>query len=258
MSQKLNTVLALVASMPIVIPVTWAAVSLASDLDVDADMVSDMEAPEAPPVELRPVNVPLQDALYRSGLNPEALAASGVTSAQVEAMCNALRTDLVEVQPILATADAGVAQGRSDVGRLKRLIRSGKATEDELAQLAHAKSACEAAMAEQTNCMNHFHAAACAVLTDTQRATLRRIRRNSKWKVPTPYMVLERTPEQWMQLEEYLDVERIETRWGHEVPAEVVAVLSEARADAAFATANAAHETNLSAVETAADSSIRD
>ena len=258
MSQKLNTILAVVASLPIVIPVAWATVSLTSDSDIDADMTSDMETSEAPPLEQRPVNVPLQDALYRSGLNPEALAAAGVTTAQVEAMCNALRADLVEVQPILSAADAGVAEGRTNVGRLKRLIRSGKATADEVSQLEQAKASCEAALAEQGNCMNHFHAAACAVLTEAQRETLSRIRRNSKWKVPTPYMVLDRTPEQWMQLEEYLDVERIETRWGHEVPAEVVSVLAEARADAAFAAASAAHETNLAAVETAADSSIRD
>jgi len=177
---------------------------------------------------------------------------------QVAAMCGALRTDLVEVQPILEGADAGVAAGRTNVGRLSRLVRSGKATPEDVTGLADCKRACEAALAERDNCMNHFHAAACAVLSEAQRRTLTNIRANSKWKVPTPYLVVNRTPEEWMELEEFLDIERIEARWELDVPEEVATVLAAARADAAYATANTAFDTNLAALKVAADSSIRD
>jgi len=40
--------------------------------------------------------------------------------------------------------------------------------------------------------MDHFHAAACAVLLEAQRTTLENIRQNSKWKVPAPYLVVNR------------------------------------------------------------------
>ncbi len=241
-------------------PLAWVTLASSPDADLAIPPGGEAESGEASgePSELGPINVALQDALYRSGLNPEALAAAGVTPGQVAAICDALRADLVEAQPILAAADAGVAEGRASVGRLSRLVRSGKATAAEVAELATCKTACDAALAQRQTCMGNFHAAACAVLPEAQRTALMNIQSNSQWKVPVPYQVVNRTPEQWMQLEEFLDIERIETRWGHEVPSEVTTVLAAARADAAYAAANAAYDTNLAALKIAANSSIRD
>lgn len=255
MSQKLKTSIGLFSLLALAVPITWATVAGSTDPDVDAALIGELEMPEA---ELGPVNVNLQDALYRCGLNPEALAAAGVTASQVGSMCDALRADIVMVQPILDAADSGVADGRRNVGRLNRIVRSGKGTTEDVAELSQCKSACDAALAERENCMNHFHAAACEVLSEAQRNTLVNIRANSEWKAPTPYLAVNRTPEQWMQLEEYLDVERIETRWGHDIPEEVATVLAAARADADYAAANTAYETNLAALKVAADASIRD
>jgi len=262
MSRKLTTSLGLFALLALAVPITWAAVSGGTggtdpNVGTDPALVNESEMPEAQP-ELGPINVPLQDALYRSGLNPRTLAAAGVTPAQVAAMCTALRAGLAEVQPILDAADAGVSGGRRSVGRLSRLVRSGKATAEQVQELASCKAACQAAIAERKTCMNSFRTTALAGLSEAQRNALRNIRRNSEWKVPVPYRVVNRTPEQWMELEEFLDVERIETRWGHDVPAEVVTVLAEARSNQRFAAAKTALETNLAAVKAAANASIRD
>ena len=225
MSQKLKTSLGLFSLLPIVVPLAWVSVSLASNSDLDVDAAVNVDADYSePPVELGPINVHLQDALYRAGLDPEALAAAGITPSQVGAMCEALREDIVMVQPILDGADAGVASARTDVGRLGRLVRSGKGSPEDVASLAQRKTDCDAALAERENCMNHFHEAACAGLTEAQRTALRNIRKNRKWKAPVPYLVVNRSPEEWMALEENLDIERIETRWGLEVPEETVSV----------------------------------
>ena len=245
----------------LLLPVAWAATEGEGEEGNEGESPTFVAVPEllpeASPV-LAPIDVPLQDAVYRSGLNPEALAAAGVTSSQLEALCQAVHDDLVTVQPILDAADSGAAQGRTDVGRLSRLVRSGRGQAEDVSSLAQAKADCEAAMAEQKACLDHFHASATEGLTEAQRTALVNIRANKEWKAPAYFKVVTRTPEEWMTLEEYLDIERIEARWGHELDAGVAQFLADARADADVAAAKAAYETNLASLKTALDLAIRD
>lgn len=245
----------------LVFPIAW---SIGGE---ETEEENEVEAPEAPeqlgqslgaPVLAGEIDVPLQDAIYRSGLTPEALAAARVTAGQLETMCQAVKNDLDSVQPILDGADSGVAQGRTDVGRLKRLVRSGKGTDSDVAALAQAKTACEAAMAEQKNCMNHFFATACAVLNESQRNSLVNIRRNKPWKAPEYYKTVVRTDLEWSLLEEYLDIERIEPKYGLEPEPEVIEFLSNVRQDPAYAAAKTAYETNLASIKNALNVAIRD
>lgn len=263
MLKMLNHPVGLFVVPVVVAPLIWVTATAASEGegegegDVNAVALTPVDAPEAP-VELGPINVPLQDAMYRCGLDPEALAAAGVTAAQVPAVVLAVGDRLDAVQTDLETADSAVAQGRTDVGNLRRLVRSGQGSAEDVTALATAKASLEAALADRDECLDDYHAAGCGAMTQAQSTAAVAIRANRKWKVPTPYLVDDRTPEDWLTLQDFLDVERIETNWGHAIPSEVQTFLSAVRSDTDYALARVAYDANLQAIEVAHDLAIRD
>ena len=173
-------------------------------------------------------------------------------------MCAALRDELLEVQPVLEAADAGVAQSRREVDRLKRVIRKGHGTPENLAALAAAESALRAALAQRDQCLDAYHTSACSVLTEGQRTALGNIRGNRGRKAPMAYLVVNRTAEEWETLEEYLDIERIETHRGHPIPASVVSTLANARSNSQYAAAQAAFDADLAGLKATVNVAIRD
>ncbi len=82
-----------------------------------------------------------------------------------------------------------------------------------------------------------------------QRETLTAIRANAHWKLPTEFLVVERTEAEWVELRAALANERIAAR-NEEAPNEQrQALLGTARANPAVAAAKTALDANLATVK---------
>ena len=194
----------------------------------------------------------------RSGISPEAIAASGIASSAIVGMID----DLTQSDPAqngeLADADAAYASAKSTHDSLQRIVKSGQATDQQVADLQQAKTDLAAAASARDAVLDALFDAATTDVTAAQKATLGTIRGNRRWKLATELLVIDRTDEVWIELRDLLQHERTCQKLGWDVDSACAARLATLRAQSNVATAKTNLDTHLAAVRTAWEAAVSD
>lgn len=196
----------------------------------------------------------LRVALIRAGLAPQTLAAAGLTPVQVGTAVAALHQANVALPVSLRDLDHAVGEARNARDQAERLIQSGRADAQQIAAFPALEQALASASAARETAVQSLFAAATASLSATQRATLIAIRTNAHWKLPTEFLVVERSEVEWVALRNALANERIATRNGDTPNPQCQVLLGHARSDASVAAAKTGLDTNLAALQQTWDS----
>ena len=163
---------------------------------------ADPEGAEPPPV----ANTPVAAICIRAGLDADAICATGATSTAAADAVSAVESWLSQNPGALEAADAAYADARSEEGRLRRLVRSGKATAQEVADYQTAEATLATEKADRAAVIDAIFAAGAAELTAGQSAVLATIRANRHWRLDVKrpntrdqiaYYATDRTQEEW-------------------------------------------------------------
>ncbi len=202
-------------------------------------------------------NPELGGTLLRVGLSPEALAAAGFTATDARALVGRARSVLVEDIAGLRAADDARATCRRRVDGLERLVRSGLGSNQDLQDLAAARTALASA---QTALAAALESARTYALGDgaspAGAAVLDRIRANGRWRFPTKYLCRSATEAEWVRLRDALSIRRQAQSEGGEVPAPTRQLLAAWDADAAVSAAAANLSARQAEVKTAWDAAV--
>jgi len=202
--------------------------------------------PTGPTTELR-------TALLRSGLGAEALAASGASAQETSAVVAAFASAMASQPGALKQADAQYAAARVTKDELERKVRSGLATQQEVADLASAKSALTSAEAARKHLLDGWFEDATANLGTAKVATLNAIQANGGWELPVEFLVKQRDQQEWVAIKKALANERIAPKYGDPPDPTQQASLATWRSDASVAAAKTASASGLASVQDAWD-----
>jgi hypothetical protein len=194
-------------------------------------------------------SVSLGVVMHRTALTPEALAAAGLGEAGTMSVGGAAQLANTGLVTSLRELDHAVGQARNARDAAERKIQSGKASPEEIAAFPGLEQAFATASAARDTAVNGLFAAATEGLNSTQRATLTAIRANAHWKLPTEFLVVERTEAEWVELRAALANERIAARNEEAPNQQCQALLGTARANSAVAAAKTALDANLATVK---------
>ncbi len=198
----------------------------------------------------------LSDTLMRAGLGPDALAASGVAASEVAGVVTDVQDYIDGNSTALSDADSVYLAAQQSVESLKKLVRSGKATAQDVADLATAQSLLDAAGANREAALDDLFDAGVDGLTVAQNTALANVRANDHWGLPIEFLVKNRTDQGWLDLSEALTNERVSAEEGISASPACVTLLLSERSDSAVAAAKTAYDTNRSAVQTSWDSAV--
>ena len=195
--------------------------------------------------------------LLRAGLGAEALAAAGVTSGEVAGTVADVEASDAALNGDLATADGALASAKATAAALRKVVKSGSATEQEKADYLSAKAAVLSAEAAVDAVLEELFDSGTADLSAAEKATLATLQANvHRRKFAIELRVVSRTAEQWLDLGHALDHEKVCIEDGEEVHADVASLLATARSAAAVAQAKANLDANLASVQAAWDAAV--
>lgn len=179
----------------------------------------------------------LAAALGRLGLDPDTLAASGLSANQTTLLVNAAKEYLATGIDDLRTADAAVASAQHDVRRLLDLVQSGRASSQQKDELATARTSLVSARTSQQTALDGTFTAATDGLSNDTRALITTIRSNRGREVPTQYLATNRTDAQWVCLRDSLAHCRVAAARGEDADGGCSSVVSAANAESGTAIA---------------------
>lgn len=188
--------------------------------------------------------------LIRSGLDAAALAAAGVPANSVSSVLQAVATSINNDSSRLSNADNAYATARRDVDRLRALIESGKANQEDISAYQTASTSFATATTARQAALDAYFTAGAAVVTAGQRATLTTLRANRAYELPIEFLVVERSQQEWVNLRDALANERVEPEIGEEPDPGDQAALATWRAVNAVSAAKSSTDANLSAITT--------
>lgn len=139
--------------------------------------------------------------LTRLGCEPEALAAAGLTAADIAPLVESVRSALTQDPERLIRADASVATMRRLVEAAHKRPESDPARS---AQLADAQSDLVQSIAARDLALSTLRDAAFAQVSPDVTARHARIVRNRAWNLPTRYLVKDRAEAEWVALRDAL------------------------------------------------------
>lgn len=197
-------------------------------------------------------------ALRQVGLDPDALAAAGLTAQQTTALVAAARAHLDEHYTTLRQAQLDHAQARNEHDRLKRLVRAGRATTQQKEQLDQAAAGLAQAAAQLEQARQALAQAATAHLGSAPNDTLATIHAHNRWSHPVQYRAAERTEPDWVALRDALAHARIADKRQRDPEPEVLQIIAQADANPDVAAARANLENNLTTVTNAWNTAIYD
>lgn len=197
--------------------------------------------------------VSLVRALTSAGLEPKALAASGVSSQQATALVDAGAAALTDQGIDVGRSVDAVLAATNDVDRLESQVRSTSGTREQrealVASLNAARTTLTNAQSARDTAIASFIAAATAGLNEQQKASLATIRANHDREVPVQYKTVNHTDSEWVRLREAFSASRIASQRGEQPSASVAEVMSQADANVSTAASNVSK--NLASVNTA-------
>jgi hypothetical protein len=195
-------------------------------------------------------------ALYRVGLDPEALTAAGVSPGAAHALIGDVVEHLIVNQSVIELADNAWAQSREQCARLKRKIQSGRATDEQLSAYQTAKLQFAQAKTQRQGVLGALFNIASSGLNNTKRSTLATIQANRHWELPVEFLVVDRTEAQWVRLRNCLANERVAAKLGEDPDPDSQATLAQLRSNPLVAAAKANVDANLAVVTTAWEQAV--
>jgi hypothetical protein len=204
------------------------------------------------PVAAQAPSIPtdFRTTLIRAGLDSTALAAAGVSTNSVSSVLQAVSTTINNDPSRLSNSDTAYATARRDVDRLKALIESGKASQEDVSSYQSASASLATATAARQAALDAYFTAGGGVLSEGQRTTLTAIRANRTYELPIEFLVVNRSQQEWVDLRDALANERIEPEVGEEPDPGDQAALATWRAVNAVASAKSSTESNLASITT--------
>lgn len=193
----------------------------------------------------------LELALRRAELEPEAVAAAGVSSGAAGGVVTEALSQLVATPGVLDAAAAALAEARQLRDQLERVIQAGHATPEQLSAYPLAVSEVTQFQSQLQTAIGNLSDQATAALSTTQRATLATIRSNRRWDLPTEFLVINRPEAQWVELRNCLANERIAAALGEDPDPQAQAALAAFRSNPLVAAAKANLDANLAVVTAA-------
>jgi hypothetical protein len=175
-------------------------------------------------------------------LTPEALAAAGVSNLQCDGIFDAASAYCIQSDRIgqfqLANRNLNAAKAWA--------VRSPRSTRDDgeppTVTVAQAKDA----LADLKQTTFQFVTSG---LNPAQVQLLAKIRANSHWGIPAPYLTVDRTNRQWMALRGALSDKRRAAETGEELSPQTAQVVADAEADPTVATAKASSDSSLNTLK---------
>ena len=198
----------------------------------------------------------LSDTMMRAGLDAEALAASGVVASEIAGIVEDVQDHLDASASALSTADLNYLSAKSEVGRLTRIVRSGKASAQDIADLATEKQNEANAISARNSALDAIFDAGCNSLSADETTALSTIKGNRHWGTDIEFMIKNRTDQEWLALIEALTDERVSLE--EEIAANVTcaALLLSERSDTSVSAAKVSCDTNASAVQASWTSAV--
>lgn len=222
----------------------------------------------APLLSLRPAWVgveqfeapSLESMLRRVSLDPAALTAAGVTSQQeVSALVGRVRSHLTEHGVSFALAKAAWLEARGECISLERVVRRGRATAQDLTNLASARTERDSCASAFDTAEDGFFDAGVDGLGGEvvgRLAAIRAHRATEFRELPVQHLVESRTDATLLALREALAEERICAKWNENVSGGTATLLSNERGRTAVAEARSRLDGSLSTVESYWSSAI--
>lgn len=189
--------------------------------------------------------------LLRIGIDQEVLAAAGLNGAAVQSALAAEEADLEAAVVTLASHDAAVADARRETDALRRKVKSGLATDEEVSQLATAKATLETATAAREAFLDGVCVGLCGEVSDGATTTINTVLSTPDWvkKLPVEYRNAERTDAEWLAIRDALASKKTHEQMGFEVPEEATSYLATLSADGNVSTTKTTCETNIASVQ---------
>ena len=195
----------------------------------------------------------VESALFRVGLDADALTAAGVTNAnQVTGVVNAVRNQLVTSMTTVSAIESISGTARQAVDALEHRVQSGTGNEQDVTALAEARATLNTVSGQKELFLNGLFNAGVFLLSGEQQSALSTSRANrANWTMPTEYLTTNRSEPAWVALRAALASERIALQRGEELHPTVVAHLAEVRGEASVASAITNLASHLSATRQA-------
>jgi hypothetical protein len=187
----------------------------------------------------------------RLGVEPEALAAGGVSSTRVAGLFSRARDHLGEHEGIIGSADEELGAASAALTALEDKVRAGQSAPQDLAALAAARARVQTARTSRDALLASASAAVSTDLTEPQVATIQAVAGNRAWNLPVKYLVLNRSEAQWVSLRDALASQRINAARGREIEPAASLIVAQADAEPAVAAAASQMQSNGAAVGTA-------
>jgi hypothetical protein len=131
-----------------------------------------------------PATTEFAGVLLRVGLGAEALAAAGVSAEQTAALGSAVENAYSDAT--LANHDAAFIAAKQTHDRLRRLVTSGKGTQEDVASLRAAETTLASATSARDGYLASLRTAGLATIPGEKAAVVTRINANGSWKPATP------------------------------------------------------------------------
>jgi hypothetical protein len=194
----------------------------------------------------------LVTALYRVGMQPENLAAGGVSANDTTTVVGNVKTWLGQNSTALADADTRMFNAVTNRDKLVRKVVSGLASQDEVAQCQTAKTEFTNATSNRQSVLDACFAAGAASLTSDQATLLSKMRVNQPtWELPLELCVVDRAEADWVHIGDALSNERVSAKEGVDPDPDEQSYLSNVRADTTVSTAKSNLDAHLGDVRTA-------
>jgi hypothetical protein len=203
-----------------------------------------------------PTSAELALALHRVGLDPEALTAAGVSPSAVDTVVGDAVEHLMVNLPLIEVADDAWAQSRQQCDQLKRVIQSGRATQEQIDAYPGARSQLALTKAQRQSALDDLFSAATDALSGSLCNTLATICGNRNWVLPIEFLVIDRPEPEWVQLRDCLANERIADNFAEDPDPDAQASLAQIRANPLVAAAKANLDANLAVVESAWEQAV--
>ena len=221
--------------------------TLAGDSDGDSDV---------PPLVM---DSGVEVLLLRMSLDPDGFAAAGITGTGLQSALAVEQDGLEGAVSTLEDLDAAFAEAKVSVDALRRKVKKGQATQEEVDQLQTAKTSLVSATAARTAFLDGLCDSLLEDVSNATAAAARQIRANQPWKnIPVAYRVEARTEAEWVEIRNALAAKRTHEAMGLDVPQSVVTFLSNLDSDTDVASAKANCSAKLAGVQATWDSVFGD
>ena len=195
--------------------------------------------------------------LHRVGLEPRAMAATGITAQQTETVLSRLRADAAEHLKALDAADDAYAQAYAEVDRLQAQVQGGVASREAVSSLASAHVSLAEAKSRRSVLLMEILAVAVHDMNAETVAGLRRIAESPAFDEAIEFKVAVRDQADEVRLRDALACERLARSDRTDVPASAAAVLASERGTREVEAALAHIDANAAAVIAAWNKALR-